>query len=416
MAKKSTGAALTHEEKRMIKAMLLDNERSQDIHILVNRERVPSFNAGRLSSIKKDPKIQPATADEVAAYKRMKVSFDPVTGLNAYKDEKLIRAREAMILAVGVFNSASYRFKTEVFSVLANIAWCYLVHDYYERRWISIKNVDGTTLSLSHMLTRSDCPLSKGIKQNLNAIKTIRDEVEHRLFGRSDGNWLPIFQACCLNFDKTIVEWYGKRVSLQNDLSVALQFGKLSMDQASQLQAYDLPPNIAALDASLSAGKTDDELGDIEYQFKVIYTFDSASKGQSHIQFVSPESEEGKTIHNVLQKFKVADEMYPHKPRDVVAALKKAGKSFSMNDHTIAWKNHKARPANKVKNPEKTDRKFCIYHPAHNDYTYNNAWVEKLISEAPDRPKLPIHPFFAAALVSADDDDALSTPVQMAPK
>ncbi|WP_162248996.1 MULTISPECIES: DUF3644 domain-containing protein [Rhizobium/Agrobacterium group] len=385
MAKALTGAGLTAKEKSLVKAMLDAGERSQDIHVLLNQGRQPTVNHGRIGSAKA-PNVIAATPEEVAKYKQMKRSFDPVTGLNPYADEKLIRSREAMILAVSIFNNASYRFKTEVFSVLANVAWCYLMHDYYERKGINPVNPDGTTWALSHMIEKGDCPLSSGVKSNLKAIKAIRDEVEHRLFGRSDGNWLAIFQACCLNFDKTIVDWHGERVSLQNDLSVALQFGKMAIDQASQIQAYDIPPNIAALDASLNEGKSEAELNDIEYQFKVVYTLDSASKSKAHIQFVSPESQEGKDIHNVLQKYKISDEMYPFKPRDVVKKVQNAEKVFTTNDHTNAWRKYKVRPGKDAKNPEKTDRNFCIYHAAHKDYTYNQAWVDKLIADAPQKP------------------------------
>src|SRR5208337_4510793 len=136
-------------------------------------------------------------------------------GLNLYGDERLIRAREAMILAVTIFNGSSYQFKTEVFAVLANIAWTYLIHEYYERKDIPPLNADGTTFALSHMVTRPDCPLSKGVKNNLLALKTIRDEVVHKTLGRGDVKWLPLFQACCLNFDRALVSWFGPRVILQ---------------------------------------------------------------------------------------------------------------------------------------------------------------------------------------------------------
>ena len=46
-----------------------------------------------------------------------------LTGLNQYDDERLIRAREAMILAVQIFNSPALKFKTEVFTMLTNVAW-----------------------------------------------------------------------------------------------------------------------------------------------------------------------------------------------------------------------------------------------------------------------------------------------------
>lgn len=387
---------LTALERRIVKALLAKGERNQDIHALINYERMPTVNFGRITTVKKDATIQPASDEEIEFFKKRKQSFDPVTGLNLYDDERLIRAREAMILAVTIFNSSTYKFKTGIFAILANIAWTYLLHEFHHRKDGSILNNDGTTFALSHMLSRTDCPLSKGIRNNLNTIKAIRDEVEHKLLGRSDPRWLSVFQACCLNFDKTIVEMYGSRLSLQNEISVALQFGKLQIDHVAQMQMYDVPQHIAALDALLTANLTEEELNDIEYQFRVVYTFDSASKGSAHIQFLTPDSDEGKSIHNVLQKYKVSDELYPHKPSEVAALVaKKSGRRFTVSDHTDAWRKHKVRPAK----GDKTNRTYCIFHKAYNSYTYNDAWVELLVSEIAKTQKAA-KPANHAALIS----------------
>jgi hypothetical protein len=240
------------------------------------------------------------------------------------------------------------------------------------------------------MLSRPDCPLSTGIRNNLLTLKTIRDDVEHKMLGRSDVKWLPLFQACCLNFDKTIVGMFGPRLTLQGELSAALQFGKLDLEHAAQITAYDVPPNITALDARLKKDLTDAELDDLEYQFRVVYTFDSASKGKAHVQFFSPDSEEGQTIHNVLQKFKIADDLYPYHPKDVVKLVQKAtGKKFSINDHALAWKKHKVRPSSGSKNPDKTNRDYCIYHAAHRDYTYGDKWIAFLVDDLGGPAKPP---------------------------
>ena len=385
--------ALTDEEKRVIKALLAEGMRNQDIHALINHERAATVNFGRIAGVKKNSKIAPASPEEIAFFRRKKRSFDPVTGLNLYGDERLIRAREAMILAVMIFNSAGYRFKTEIFAVLANVAWTYLLHEYYERKGLKPFNANGTTFASSYMLSRSDCPLSKGIKNNLLAIKVIRDEVEHQMLGRSDVKWLPLFQACCLNFDKTLVNWFGSRVTLQSELSVALQFGKLELEQATQLSAYDIPPNITALDARLKKDMKQEDLDDFEYQFRVVYTFDSASKGKAHIHFISPESEEGKSVHNILQKYKIADELYPYKPGDVAKSVRKVTqKQFSLNDHSEAWKKHKVRPVTGSKSPELTNREFCIYHAAYRAYTYNDKWIDLLVTELGGGAIAPAHP------------------------
>jgi hypothetical protein len=107
---------LTDLEKRIAKALSAKGWRSQDIHALINVGRQTTVNFGRISGVKNDSDQQPATEEEVAYFMRHRRAYDAQTGLNRYDDERLIRAREAMILAVQVFNSASLKFKTEVFT------------------------------------------------------------------------------------------------------------------------------------------------------------------------------------------------------------------------------------------------------------------------------------------------------------
>jgi hypothetical protein len=113
---------LTDLEKRAVKALIAKGWRNQDIHAWINIGRQMTVNFGRISGVKNNPNQQPATDEEVAYFLLHRQAYDAQTGLNRYDDERLIRAREAMILAVQVFNSAGLRFKTEVFTMLANVA------------------------------------------------------------------------------------------------------------------------------------------------------------------------------------------------------------------------------------------------------------------------------------------------------
>jgi hypothetical protein len=83
--------------------------------------------------------------------------------------------------------------------------------------------------------------------------------------------------------------------------------------------------------------------------------------------------------------------LYRYKPGDVVKIVKEAtGKTFSMSDHTTAWQKHKVRPPTETKVPDKTNRNYCIYHPAHRDYTYNDKWIALLIGESGGANKVAI--------------------------
>ena len=200
-----------------------------------------------------------------------------------------------------------------------------------------------------------------------------------------DLRWLGIFQACCLNFDRAMCEFFGDKLTLSTDLSFALQFARLNLDHVTQINKYELPEHITAVDALITEGMTPEQLNDTNFQFQVVYTFTAAPKSKAHIQFVNPDSAEGKEIHNVLSKKVVADELYPYKPGKVVklvAAKTKAG--FTSHNHQQAIRKYKVRPKNGSAQPENTDKAYCIYHVAHKDYTYSDAWVEKLVGAVMD--------------------------------
>jgi hypothetical protein len=380
--------ALTGAEKPIVKALLANGWRNQDIQALVNTGREATINSARITGVKQDAAIVAASDEEVAFFQIRKSSYDPKTGLNLFDHERLIRAREAMMLAVQVFNSPALRFKTEVFAMLANVAWTYLLHEHYERKKVRIVDKDGRSLLLSQMIDRQDCPLSKGQKDNLRALKILRDDVEHKLLGRADARWLGLFQANCLNFDKAMCDLFGAQLTLSHDLSFAIQFTKINVEQLATLNRYEIPAHIDAIDARLTDGMTEAQIADLEYQFRVVYTLDAVSKARAHFQFVLPDSAEGKDIRNVLVQHKLADHLYPHKPGEVVARVRaKTGKAFTSHNHTQAWRNFQVRPRNGAAQPENTKREYCVYHSAHKDYTYSDQWIEFLITEVSDDVK-----------------------------
>lgn len=380
-------ATLTEEERKVIKALLAKGEKNQTILALINTNRKASVNGGRITGVKKDPQQPAATDAEVELFKLKKISYDPKTGLNHFDDERLVRSREAMVLAVQVFNSASLKFKTEVFSMLANVAWTYLLHEFYDRAGVPLVE-NGRSLVLSQMIDRQDCPLSKDTKNNLRSMKTLRDQVEHLLLGPAETRWYSLFQACCLNYDKAICDLFGYSMTLANDLSFALQFARPEIAHLAALMEYPIPAEIEALDARLKKGLTEDELNSFEYQFKVVYTIDASQKNQANIRFISPGSEEGVEIHNVLAKKVSGDELYPHRVGSVVSKVKEAtGQRFTTNHHQKAWKLFRVRPKTDADQPGQTDKRYCLYHPTHRDYTYSQEWVDRLISEVSDAEK-----------------------------
>jgi len=293
-----------------------------------------------------------------------------------------------MILAVQIFNSPSICFKAEVFTVLSNIAWTYLCHERLTQLKKKIATKEGRTLSLSEMWAKPELKLSPAIRANLSDIKELRDLSEHETLRRADHLWLGLFQANCLNFDTVITDWFGKELSLKEELSFSLQFSKADLEQLSTLNEFDVPEKIRAFNASLRAKHPLEILDNADYEFTVFYTLTGGSKSKSHIRFLSPETEEGKCISNVLIKLRPADDMYPFRAKAVAKEVQKLSKTkFSIYDHTQAVSRHKIRPPNGQPDEKKTNSRYCIYHKAHKDYTYSQEWINVLVSEIKDKKR-----------------------------
>lgn len=370
-------ASLTDHEKRISKKLLEDGGTYQDVQQLINTGRNPTINPGRLAGWK-GWDLEAATDLEIMRFKYEKSLVDLKSGLSPIDDERLYRAREAMIAAVEIFNSPNMLFKVQIFPVLSQIAWTYLLHEYYVRKAIDVVDENGNSLLLSQILVRDDCPLEGDVKKNLTATKILRDNVEHKTLASIGRTYWPLFQANCLNFDQTIRKLFGENTGLQDSLSVSLQFSKMDIDQLSQLQAYDLTPEIEAIDNAIAEGVGLSGEEGANYQFKVSYHFEKATKGDSHIVF-SQNNPDAKAKKNVLTQKVVGDELWPYKPGDVVAKVRaEADPSFNAHHHQLAWKKFGARPRPKAKNPADCKKDYCHYHSAHDDYTYSEKWVEFL--------------------------------------
>jgi hypothetical protein len=370
--------SLSENEKRIAKKLLGDGETYQDVQQLINTGRSPSVNPGRFAGWKTWP-IEAATDDEIARFRYEKSLVDLKSGLSPIDDERLYRSREAMLAAVENFNSPTKLFKIQIFPVLSQIAWTYLLHEYYERKGVENVNEDGNSLLLSQMLNRDDCPLGEDVKKNLSALKILRDNVEHKLLSSIGRTYWTLFQANCLNFDQTIRKLFGERTGLQDSLSLSLQFGKMQVDQLAKLQTYDLTPAIEAIDQAII-----DQVGisgkeGPSYKFKVSYHFEKATKGDSHIVFNNNNPDTGK-VSNILMQKVVGDELWPHKPTTVIAKVREqTGENFTSHHHQLAWKKFGARPRKGAKNPSDCKKDYCHFHSAHNDYTYSDKWVEFLV-------------------------------------
>ncbi len=365
MTYKSRQGALTEIEKSIVKYLIDKGDRNQDIQAYINKNRAGTINGARVSGVRHNKNVKPATQKEFDNYDRIKSSFDSVTGLNPYINERLIRAREAMMLAVGTFNNPTLKFKAEVFCILSVVAWTYLLQEWLEYNNIPFAKPNGFTFSLAELTKMEACNLSNGVKNNLKAVIKIRHDVEHKLFGEADSTWQTLFQANALNFEKVMTAYFGSRVSLSKDLGFAIQFSKFENNHVGIVNSYDVPSHIIEIESQLSQELSPEELNDPEYKAK-IEIIQSGDSNSSAILIPIPTND---------------SDFFKLKATEVVKAVSETtGIRFTTNNHSQCCQHFGVRKKWKSKDITETDKRYCKYFANSNSFGYSYPWVT-LLSE-----------------------------------
>jgi hypothetical protein len=355
MPVRKRGNSLERWEIALIKAMLArGGNNDQDILAYFTRP-TRSINHARISEIRTGARYKAAkaaTEDELDAFFTNWPEVDPETGLSLRGDELLIKAREAMIAAVHIFNGAGLTFRAELFIVTCIIAWTYLLHAWFRREGIDYryKKADGTInktkrgaecyWELGKCLRHPRCPIPKGAVKNLEFLLELRHEIEHRSTNRIDDAISAKLQACCLNFNDTIKTLFGAQYGLERRLPIALQFVTFGADQRAALKkSSTLPAHIETFIDAFEHGLSDEEYADPAYRYRVAFVpivGNRASSADVAIEFVKGDSEEGREINRVLLK-EVDKSRYT--ATQVLEMMQAEGyPKFNQQAHTALWK------------------------------------------------------------------------------
>lgn len=354
MSKRKRGHNLERWEVSLVKAMLA-TKKYNDQDILAHFTRpTRSINHRLISEIRSEKRhkaVKSAGADELEDYLSCWPDVDGETGLSLRGDELLVKSREAMIAAVHNFNSAGLQFRAEIFITTAMIGWTYLCHAWFKREGIDYRHkANGVPKilasgaesywDLGKCLKNDKLPLSKGAKQNLALLLEIRHEIEHRSTDRIDNALGPLMQACCINFNEAIRTWFGAQFGLERRLPIALQFATFDAAQVAGLKKQSaLPTTVASTMDAFHAKMSDDELKDPAFSYRVAFVPKlgaKASKADTAIEFIKPDSEEARAINAVLLK-DIDKSRYT--ARQIIDAMRAEGyERFNQAAHTSLWK------------------------------------------------------------------------------
>jgi hypothetical protein len=155
------------------------------------------------------------------------------------------------------------------------------------------------------------------------------------------------FQACCLNYNQYIKQFFGDLYGVDRHLSFSLQFSSISDEQLSLLSdRNDLPAHIQRYINGFDGQLTEQEYNSPKYAYRVLFVAKTANtKGQADrvIEFVRADSPLAESVN---AQYIITKET--EKPKYLAKQIKKlmndeGFKKFNLHHHTQLWKNEDAK-------------------------------------------------------------------------
>ena len=220
-------------------------------------------------------------------------------------------------------------------------------------------------------MAHGDCPIEKGVVDNLNFLTEIRHEIEHQSTNRVDDALSAKLQACCINFNNAIKRLFGKEFGLEKRLPIALQFVTFDGGQRAQLIGQDLPPNLSMAMDEFHSELSIEEQADPKFRFRVAFVQKLAGKvtqSDLAIEFVKAGTPEAYNVERVLLKETERPKVLPS---EIVFRAKTAGfDQFTLYDHTQLAKQLNARKPGKGDGVEVAGKWY-----------WYDIWFEKVIEK-----------------------------------
>ena len=336
-------------------------------------------------------------------------------GLSQPVKDNLEKCRSAAIAAVDVYNRPGPRFRTAQYLVLIIIAWTALFHAIFYRRgrrpWfrqrtgaagtgVRYLRVDGEPKhwDLAECLKQYFSDKNPPERSNLEFLLGLRNKIEHRHLPQLDPALYGECQAALLNLEELLVQEFGSRYALVEQLAVSLQFSQIIPEEkkkATKALASNTARSVKEYIEKFRGGLQDPVLNSMKYSFSVFLVPKVANRQSAAdvaVQFVRIDEASEEELAR-LEKLNVLirEKHIPianldlFKPGQVVSQVcDRLPYRFNIDLHTRAWKYHKVRPSKGDPHPERTRSEHCVYDKVHKDYLYTRAWVEKLVQDLSD--------------------------------
>lgn len=310
-------------------------------------------------------------------------------------------------LAVDLYNRSGAQRQLEAFIVHMNLAWTKLLqaqterlgNELYERdeqgqRKIHIEG--GYLYKPLRTLMREIFSARDPRVANIDFFTRLRNQIEHRHESQIATLVAGRTQALLLNYEQTLVEFFGSQHALADELRFPLFVSSFTEDAVAAVKQVrsSVPKGVLEwiqdYESTLDPAVIDDQA----YDFRIYLVPHTGSKSTADAAMTFVRADELTDAQKkVLEQFVtiVREKNVPVEDyngilpgevvRQVVARL---AKTFNLHVHAQCWTYFGVRPKGSAENKAQTRAEFCRYNQAFNQYVYTPQWVEYLIRRLDD--------------------------------
>jgi hypothetical protein len=321
-------------------------------------------------------------------------------------------AKDHALKACDFYNQRRREHNLESFVVHMSLAWLNLFQAMNERDGIDMRYRDEKTGRIQKVdgepkiwelakCIRERLPDERDpVRANLEFFLKFRNKIEHHYDAKAMAALGLLIagkaQSYIRNFEDMVVVEFGAKESLATELRFPVFLSTLTPEAVAAIKAVRsrAPRAVVAFidkfDASLADAANSERY---EFRVRLIPKVGPKTVSDLAVEFVNvkdlaPESREEleRAFVVVREKEKAIANFGRLKPGDVVKRVRAKAPDFRQHHHQLAYLRFGVRPPGGSSDPAYTDTKYCVYDAVHKDYTYTDAWVEKLLRELGSDP------------------------------
>lgn len=322
---------------------------------------------------------------------------------------------DCALLAVEIYNKPRSPFRVESFITHMIMSWTKLFHAhflhtigdkfYYKGKNKRYEIIDGEKKAweLKVCISKYDL-LTEGQRANLNFFIKLRNKIEHRHVEKEEIG-IIIFGECqslLYNYENKLIEFFGEEYALNESLAYSLQFSRLRTSKQIfsgktllSKEVKELKDYIDNFKESLS----DEVFNSQEYSIKLIQVpkISNTQRSDLAIEFVNwnsvsnEDKKNYKKITTIIKDKVISKEVINPgklKPTEVINLVnEKITERITHFDHKCLFYIFSIRPTKEEGEVDlfNTNTHYCHYDEVHDDYVYQDRWVNFLIENISTR-------------------------------